>query len=105
MNCSRLVGMGGTIMVLASILRGDPLFEPERLHGSTLSLEGVRSVVSLMCGLSPSERASVRGLPADRADLALPGAVIVECVMTRLGIPGLLASAWGIRHGRMAELF
>jgi len=105
MNCSRLVGMGGTIMVLASILRGDPLFEPERLHGSTLSLEEVGSVVSRMCGLSPSERDSVRGLPADRADLALPGAVIVECVMTRLGIPGLLASAWGIRHGRMAELF
>jgi exopolyphosphatase/guanosine-5'-triphosphate,3'-diphosphate pyrophosphatase len=105
MACSRLVGMGGTIMVLASVLRGEPLFEPERLHGSTLSLEGARSVISLLSGLSPSERASVKGLPADRADLALPGAVIVEGVMTRLGVSGLLASAWGIRHGRMAELF
>lgn len=105
MACSRVVGMGGTIMVLASVLRGEPLFEPERLHGSTLSLEGARSVISLLSGLSPAERASVKGLPADRADLALPGAVIVEGVMTRLGVSGLLASAWGIRHGRMVELF
>jgi len=105
MACSRIVGMGGTIMVLASVLRGEPQFEPERLHGSTLSLEGARSVISLLSGLSPSERASVKGLPADRADLALPGAVIVEGVMTRLGVSGLLASAWGIRHGRMVELF
>jgi len=105
MACSRVVGMGGTVMVLASVLRGEPLFEPERLHGTTLSLEGARSVISLLSGLSPSERASVKGLPADRADLALPGAVIVEGVMTRLGVSGLLASAWGIRHGRMVELF
>jgi Exopolyphosphatase len=105
MACSRVVGMGGTIMVLASVLRGEPQFEPGRLHGSTLSLEGARSVISLLSGLSPSERASVKGLPADRADLALPGAVIVEGVMTRLGVSGLLASAWGIRHGRMVELF
>ena len=103
--CSRVVGMGGTVMVLASVLRGEPLFEPERLHGSTLSLEGARSVISLLSGLSPGERASVKGLPADRADLALPGAVIVEGVMARLGVSGLLASAWGIRHGRMVELF
>jgi len=105
MACSRVVGMGGTVMVLASVLRGEPLFEPERLHGSTLALEGARSVISLLSGLSPSERTSVKGLPADRADLALPGAVIVEGVMTRLGVSGLLASAWGIRHGRMVELF
>lgn len=105
MACSRVVGMGGTIMVLASVLRGEPQFEPERLHGSILSLEGARSVISLLSGLSPSERASVKGLPADRADLALPGAVIVEGVMSRLGVSGLLASAWGIRHGRMVELF
>jgi len=105
MACSRVVGMGGTIMVLASVLRGESQFEPERLHGSTLSLDGARSVISLLSGLSPSERASVKGLPADRADLALPGAVIVEGVMTRLGVSGLLASAWGIRHGRMVELF
>jgi exopolyphosphatase/guanosine-5'-triphosphate,3'-diphosphate pyrophosphatase len=105
MACSRVVGMGGTVMVLASVLRGEPLFEPERLHGSTLSLEGARSVISLLSGLSPGERASVKGLPADRADLALPGAVIVEGVMARLGVSGLLASAWGIRHGRMVELF
>jgi exopolyphosphatase/guanosine-5'-triphosphate,3'-diphosphate pyrophosphatase len=103
--CSRVVGMGGTVMVLASVLRGEPLFEPERLHGSTLSLEGARSVISLLSGLSRAERASVKGLPADRADLALPGAVIVEGVMARLGVSGLLASAWGIRHGRMVELF
>lgn len=104
-SCGRLVGMGGTVMVLASILRGEPLFEPEKLHGTSLSLEEATSVVVRMAGLSPEERNSVRGLPADRADLALPGAVIVEGVMARLGIPGLLASAWGIRHGRMAELF
>lgn len=103
--CSRLVGMGGTIMVLSSILRGEPSFEPPLLHGRRLSLEGVRSVIRTMVGLTPEQRARVKGLPADRADLALPGAVIVEQVMTRLGVSDLLASAWGIRHGKAAELF
>jgi len=103
--CSRLVGMGGTIMVLSSVLRGEPSFEPALLHGRRLSLEGVRGVIRAMVGLTPEERARVKGLPADRADLALPGAVIVGEVMTRLGVPDLVASAWGIRHGRAAELF
>jgi len=103
--CSRLVGMGGTIMVLSSILRGEPSFEPPLLHGRRLSLEGVRSVIRTLVGLTPEERAQVNGLPADRADLALPGAVIVAEVMTGLGVPDLVASAWGIRHGRAAEIF
>ncbi len=103
--CSRLVGMGGTIMVLSSILAGGPSFEPALLHGRRLSLQGVQSVIRTMVGLTPEQRARVKGLPADRADLALPGAVIVAEVMTRLGVSDLLASAWGIRHGRAAELF
>lgn len=105
MNCTRMVGMGGTVMVLASILRGEPGFDPERLHGTTLSLDGVRSVERLLCGMSPEERANVPGLPHDREDLALPGAVIVGTVMSSLDVPFLVASGWGIRHGRMRELF
>lgn len=105
LSCDRLVGMGGTVMVLASILAGGPSFEPEKLHGSKLPLEAVTSVVSRLQGLSREQRRGVAGLPRDREDLALPGAVIVETVMAGLGISALVASAWGIRHGRMVELF
>ncbi len=105
LSCGRLVGMGGTVMVLASILRGEPVFLPESLHGTSIDREGVSSVVKLLCGLSAQKRAAVRGLPADRADLALPGAIIAERVMERLQSPAMVASAWGIRHGRMVELF
>ncbi len=105
LSCDRLVGMGGTVMVLASIVAGGPAFEPEKLHGSRLPVEAVSSIIARLQGLSRESRMAVPGLPADRADLALPGAVIVEAIMARLGVSGLLASAWGIRHGRTLELF
>lgn len=103
-SCTRLVGMGGTVMVLASIQAGGP-FEPERLHGSWLTRDAVESLIVRLRGLPREGRMQIPGLPADREDLALPGAVIVEGVLKALGLPGLLASAWGIRHGRMAERF
>jgi len=105
LSCPRLVGMGGTVMVLASIHAGGPSFDPQKLHGSWLPRDAVSSLISKLKGLSRERRLEIPGLPRDREDLALPGAVIVEGVMDALGISGLLASAWGIRHGRMAERF
>ena len=105
LSCTRLVGMGGTVMVLASIQAGRPSFEPEKLHGTWLSRDSVDSLILKLRGLPREGRMQIPGLPRDREDLALPGAVIVEEVLNALGLPGLVASAWGIRHGRMAERF
>ncbi|RJQ28424.1 MAG: Ppx/GppA family phosphatase [Peptococcaceae bacterium] len=98
-----LIGVGGTVTTLAAIAQGLTVYSPQKIHGYCLSLEWVSFILCRLTSLSPAERRQVPGLPPERADIIVAGALIVELVMKGLGREFLTASETGILHGILLE--
>ena len=82
----RLVGLGGTIRNLARI-RGRQIDYPlSTLHGFILSRESVEESIQLFRDLPLDERKKIDGLKSDRADIILPGALVLLAIMSRLEV-------------------
>jgi exopolyphosphatase/guanosine-5'-triphosphate,3'-diphosphate pyrophosphatase len=93
-----LIGLGGSLRALGRVFL--------RTAGRDDSLGGLRmrrgEITELRARLEPlsvRQRRRVRGLKAERADVILAGAVVIEELMTLGGYEVLTVSSEGVRHG------
>jgi len=100
-----VVGMGGAITNLAAVQQGLAAYDPEVIHGSTLSRNEVERQLERYRTRSAAERRAITGLQPNRAEVILAGACIVRSVLVLLGAEGLTVSDRGLRHGLIAERF
>jgi exopolyphosphatase/guanosine-5'-triphosphate,3'-diphosphate pyrophosphatase len=100
-----LVGLGGTIRNLALIeanRQNYPLFTQ---HGFILKRGSVLKSIRIFRDLPLEERQNIPGLSSDRADIILPGAMVLLAVMDRLETKSLQLSVNGLREGVFLEQF
>lgn len=91
-----VVGLGGTVRALAGIhLR--TLGGRRHRHGLRLYQSDVTAVRERLEGLSQRKRRRIRSLKAERADIILAGAIVVEEVMVFGGYLALTVCTRGIR--------
>ena len=100
-----LIGLGGTIRNLASMDLERRQYPLNTFHGMTLSLASVEESAALLTDLPFAERQRIPGLSSDRADIILPGAMVLASAMTRLGIKDMVVSRGGLREGIFFEHF
>jgi len=94
-----LVGLGGTVRTLASIhLRANP-GERKHRHGLVLQQSAVTAVRERLEALSSRGRRKIRGLKAERADIILAGAMVIEDMMVSGGYLSLVVCTRGVRDG------
>jgi len=94
-----LVAMGGTVRTLARIhlaTRRDGDRSREGLHLHPSDITAIRERLE---ALPVKRRRRVRGLRAERADIILAGAIVIEEVMTYGGYLALVVSTHGVRDG------
>jgi exopolyphosphatase/guanosine-5'-triphosphate,3'-diphosphate pyrophosphatase len=98
-----LVALGGTIRTLASIhLRATP-GERKHRNGLVLRQSDVTAIRQRLEALSARRRRKIRGLKAERADIILAGAMVVEEVMIFGGYLRLLICTRGVRDGLLFQ--
>lgn len=105
-----VIGTGGTVTTLAAIAafrssvpeRGGLM--PGSVQGYQLKRSEVRDILDLLRPMPLEDRPGVRGLSADRADIIVPGIVIVESVMKHLGVRRLRVHERGIRDGLLLTM-
>jgi exopolyphosphatase/guanosine-5'-triphosphate,3'-diphosphate pyrophosphatase len=100
-----LVGLGGTIRNLAKMEAERCNYPLNTLHGFSLSRQSVEKSVRLLTELSLAERRKLPGLNSDRADIILPGAMVIQSIMDRLAADRLTISVNGLREGLFFERF
>ena len=101
----RLVGLGGTIRNLARI-EAERINHPlNTLHGFVLGRSSVEESIQQFRELPLAERRAVSGLNSDRADIILPGALVLLAVMERLEVNRIEVSENGVREGVFFERF
>lgn len=100
-----LVGLGGTIRNMAGMAAARHAYPLNTLHGYVLAREDLDDNIRLLTELPLAEREDLAGLSSDRADIILPGALVLREVMDRLRVEMVTISVNGLREGLFFEHF
>ncbi len=101
---ARLVGVAGTVTTLAAVEQALPVYDAERVHGSSLTRDQVEALVARLAALPLAERARLPGMEPKRADVIVAGAVVVAEAMALTRFETLTVSDRGVRWGLVHEL-
>lgn len=95
------VGVGGAMLILARMLhrRGD--FDRAWLDSAVLTPEDLAQLSRTAWSLPLAERKGLPGLPPERADVILGGAVLYEAVARVFHLPRIRVSTRGLRVGAL----
>lgn len=93
---TQLVATGGTATTLASIDMSLDEYDPEKVHGHLLSAHTIDQMINKLSGLLLHKRAETRGLEHDRADIIVPGAIILSEIMKTLQTSSAIVSDYGL---------
>ena len=100
----KLIGTSGTIECLAVLLAMDKTgVEPDPLNGYKLSYKELSGWVSRLRKMSHEERLSLPGMSDRRAEIIVAGAVILQTVMSLLGVGSLRICERALREGVVVD--
>jgi len=96
------IGSSGTIINLAAIAR--KIFKKGgSKRDLVLEQSDLKEVITLLCSLPLDERKEVPGINADRADIIIGGAVILETMMEECALAEIMISHRSLRHGLLMD--
>lgn len=97
------VAMGGQVRTLAAMAQRMTDYPLGEVHGYRLTRESLLELIDQMSALPAAQRTRIPGLKADRADITLAGAVVLDAVMDRVGLDEVEVCAQGLRWGVFYE--
>ncbi len=100
-----IVGLGGTIRNLARMAMARQNYPLDTLDGFNLARAELAENIRLLRELPLAERRRLPGLNSDRADIILPGALVIQAVLERLEQDSVTISVNGLREGLFFEHF
>jgi exopolyphosphatase/guanosine-5'-triphosphate,3'-diphosphate pyrophosphatase len=96
---NKLIATGGTVTNLAAIDLGLSAYDGDKVHGCVLDYSMIKSIFDKLVSIPLNDRFKVAGLEKERADLILPGAVMVMTIMESLDLHQLTVSDYGLMEG------
>jgi exopolyphosphatase/guanosine-5'-triphosphate,3'-diphosphate pyrophosphatase len=94
-----LVGLAGSVTTVAGIALDLPAYDSERLHHARMSAAQVHRVTTRLLAQTRAERARIPVMHPGRIDVIGGGALILDRIMLRLGLPEVLVSEHDILDG------
>ncbi|PKM83642.1 MAG: Ppx/GppA family phosphatase, partial [Firmicutes bacterium HGW-Firmicutes-13] len=88
----KLIGVGGTVTSLAAVKQGLKEYNPEKVHGFTLTVEDIDLLFNSLMSLREAERKKLPGLQPQRADVIIAGTVIIKTIMNMFKFKEVTAS-------------
>ena len=96
---SRLIGVAGTITTLGAIKLGANTFNAADVDNMEISFEDAESILNRLAPLSLEELYSMGDYMTGRADIIIPGILILKCFMAKFGFRKLRVTTKGLRYG------
>jgi exopolyphosphatase / guanosine-5'-triphosphate,3'-diphosphate pyrophosphatase len=93
------IAVAGTPTSLAAVELGLEPYDPARVHGHVLSLDGIQRLFSRLASASLAERVEIPGLHPDRAPTIVAGVVILVEAMRAFGLDRVRVSEHDILYG------
>lgn len=102
-NINKLLGIGGTITSLSAINQELEIYSMEKIHNSKITLEEVKIVLQNLKKMTLSDKKSLKGLQAKRADIITSGVKILEIIMEKLELDTIIVSEYDNLEGLMCH--
>jgi len=99
----QLVATSGTAMALAALAAAEDPRPPLKLQGYRLSRERLDQLVNRLVALTPQQRRELPALNERRAEIIVPGALILQTTMASLQIPELVICERALREGLIVD--
>ncbi|MDR9402859.1 MAG: Ppx/GppA phosphatase family protein [Halothece sp. Uz-M2-17] len=100
----KLVGTSGTIECLATVHANEKLnTTPNPLQGYSFSTKDLEDVVKLLASLNLKERANLPGMSGRRAEIIVPGAMILLETMKMLDVKEITICERALREGLVVD--
>ena len=101
---TRVIGTSGTALSLGSLALGRTrALSDLTLHHRRVPTRAISRVRQQLVTLTLEERLQLPGLDPKRADLAVPGAVLLDVIMRLLGAPELTLCGLSLRDGDVLD--
>lgn len=100
-----VVGEGGTLRLIGRLIQKRKSYPLDDLHGYTMTLDEIDSVIEQLTDLSVADRKNITGMKSDRADISLGGALVIAEAMRACGADHMTICSQGLREGLFYEHF
>lgn len=100
----RVYGSSGSIHALAQVAHGmDNGVGIEMINGYVLTLERLDRLTKRLCRMTLAEREKLQGIDAKRAEIIVPGALVLRHVLEEVGAESITISDYGVREGLVTD--
>jgi len=96
---SNLIGVAGTVTTLGAIKLGLSKFDSNKVDGLILSIEDINAILNKLIDNTLEQLESMGDYMKGRADILIPGILILKCFMEKSGFDKITVSAKGLRYG------
>jgi len=94
-----VIGLGGTVRALAKLRQRLDEYPFGNLHGYEIGTDELASTLELLSPLTVEKRRKLPGLSKDRADVIVPGLVILQAVLRACRSSRIIVCGAGLRDG------
>ncbi len=94
-----IVGVAGTVTTVAAHILKLKIYDPEVLHGASISAQQISQTAQDFISLTPSQRAALPYMHEGRIEVITAGSIVLDEVMKAIGAQTLIASERDILDG------
>lgn len=100
----RVYGSSGSIHAVAQIAHWDDFGEGiEHLNGHVLATDDLARLVRRLVRMPIEQRERLPGIDSQRAEILIPGALVLLEVLEQTGVDGITLSDFGVREGLVTD--
>ncbi|WP_390128610.1 Ppx/GppA phosphatase family protein [Synechococcus sp. HIMB2401] len=98
-----LVATSGTAMAIGSLAASEEERPPRKLHGYRVTRQSLKQVVDRLITMTPAQRRELAPINDRRAEIIVPGALILQTTMKMLGVAEFVLSERALREGLIVD--
>ena len=98
-----LVATSGTAMAIGALAASEDDRPPLKFHGYKVSRSRLDRVVERLVVMTPAQRREISAINDRRAEIIVPGALILQTTMKMLAVDGLVLSERALREGLIVD--
>lgn len=96
---TELIGVAGTVTTLGAIVLGLDKFEASKVDGLLITITEIENVLGRLTPMPIEELYGMGDYMTGRADIVIPGILILKCFMKKFGFDKVKVSTKGLRYG------